>query len=79
MQLDAVTKSIHAANLGYKKSYMESLFQQKCYGKNENTGEYNSQYIVQLKENYRSHSSILKIPNDLFYNGILEAAASSGI
>lgn len=79
MQLDAVTKSIHAENLGFKKSYMESLFQQKCYGINEDTGEYNPQYIVQLKENYRSHPSILKIPNDLFYKGILKAAASSGI
>lgn len=79
MQLDAVTKSSYAANLGYKMSYMENLFHQKCYMPNAVTGEFNPQYIVQLKENHRSHSCILSVPNDLFYNGILRAVASSGM
>lgn len=79
MQLAAVTKSMYAADLGYKTSYMENLFKRKCYQPNTVTGEYNTQFIVQLKENYRSHPCILSVPNELFYNGILKAVASSGM
>lgn len=79
MQLDAVTKSNHAINLGYKRSYMEYLFNRKCYQPNVVTGEYNPQFIVQLKDNYRSHPCILSVPNELFYDGILIAAAPLGM
>lgn len=78
-QLNAVAKSQFATELGYKTSYMERLFHEKMYQINDARGDYNSNYIVQLKKNYRSHPEILKIPNELFYGGILQAFAAPGI
>lgn len=34
-------------------------------------GEYNSDVITKLTYNYRSHPQILKVPNNLFYDGEL--------
>lgn len=77
-QLEAVVNSKHAIKLGCKKSFMAYLFEKPRYQRNEVTGKYDSTYIVQLTKNYRSHSDILRIPNDLFYGGRLEAKASAG-
>lgn len=76
-QLDAVTKSNQATRLGFKTSFMEYLFKEPCYG-NNNEGHYNSDLIVQLVENYRSHPDILRIPNQLFYDNKLKYKASEG-
>lgn len=76
-QLDAVVKSKFATRLGYKASFMEYLSNQMCF-KRGSMGEYNPNRIVQLKKNYRSHPKIIHIPNQLFYDGILEPAAESG-
>lgn len=70
-QLDAVVKSEYAMNLGYNTSFMEYLFKQTCYQRDSNR-------IVQLKKHYRSNSTIMHIINQLFYGGLLEAAAPSG-
>lgn len=78
-QLDAVAKSHFATNLGYKKSYMERLFHEELYQINDARKDYNSNCIVQLKKNYRSHPEILKIPNELFYGGVLQALGAPGI
>ncbi|XP_031626698.1 putative helicase mov-10-B.2 isoform X2 [Contarinia nasturtii] len=78
-QLDAVTKSNLAAQLGFKTSFMEQLFECRLYKRNSTTGEYNQKYITQLVKNYRSHSSILHVPNELFYESKLQARASSDI
>uniref|UniRef100_A0A3Q2E4J8 Putative helicase mov-10-B.2 n=1 Tax=Cyprinodon variegatus TaxID=28743 RepID=A0A3Q2E4J8_CYPVA len=43
------------------------------YQKNE--GVYNNLYVTKLLRNYRSHPAILKIPNELFYDGELQACA----
>lgn len=71
MQLDPVYTSNHAKTLaekfGYCTSLMGYLFNRTCY-----KSEFNSKLIVQLKKNYRSHRSILHIPNALFYEGLLE-------
>lgn len=76
-QLDAVVKSEHAMKLGYNTSFMEYLFKQTCY-KRDSNGDYNPNRIVQLRHNYRRHSKIIHIPNQLFYGGVLKAAALSG-
>lgn len=76
-QLDAVTKSNNAAKFGFKTSFMEHLFMEPCYSDN-NEGHYNSDLIVQLIENYRSHPVILRIPNQLFYDQKLKYKASEG-
>lgn len=34
-------------------------------------GNYNSDVITKLTYNYRSHPQILKVPNNLFYDGEL--------
>lgn len=77
MQLRAVTKSVHAADLGFGKSYMEYLIDQELF--KPVNGEYNEQFIVRLYENYRSHPHILKVPNELFYNGSLQPSAPAGM
>lgn len=77
-QLEPVVKSIHAKELGLSKSFMEFLFDQKCYRRNPLSKNFNPQHIVQLKKNYRSHEKILQIANELFYENMLQAKASSG-
>lgn len=78
-QLDAVTKSGRAAKIGYKTSWMEHLFNRPLYRPNMRTGKYNPKYITQLVKNYRSHSAILHIPNTLFYENKLQAAAPKSL
>lgn len=68
--------SKYAKELGFKCSFMEFLFNQNCYTRQN--GEYNPLYIVQLLRNYRNHPTILSICNELFYEGILKADASIG-
>ncbi|XP_055301212.1 putative helicase mov-10-B.1 [Sitodiplosis mosellana] len=75
-QLDAVTKSDQAKKLGFGTSFMEHLFERPLYKCDPETNEFCGKYITQLIRNYRSHESILKIPNELFYNGTLLAKAS---
>lgn len=77
-QLDAVTKSRLAEEMGFKTSFLENLFNQKLYKRDPNTGKFNGKYIIQLERNYRSHPVILKIPNESFYDGTLRAEASKG-
>lgn len=78
-QLDAVTKSRYAIKLGFKMSFMEHLFNRRLYQRDPETGDFNQKYITQLVKNYRSHSVILHIPNDLFYENKLQVEASSGL
>lgn len=77
-QLDAVTKSDYAIQLGFKTSFMERLFEKQLYKRDAVTDQYNPKYISQLVKNYRSHPAILAIPNQLFYDNKLEAKASKG-
>lgn len=79
-QLDAVTKSRNAINLGFKTSLMEYLMlNKKYYMRNPVTKRFNPKHIVILQKNYRSHPSILDVPNRLFYDGHLEAEGSAGM
>lgn len=77
-QLDAVTMSNYAKNLSFKKSFMEYLFEQPLYKRGEN-GKYDPCFIVQLTKNYRSHQEILRTPNRLFYDGMLQAEAKGSL
>lgn len=78
-QLDAVTKSKWSTKLGFKISWLEHLFNLPLYQRNEKTGEFNQTYITQLVKNYRSHSAILTVPNELFYENKLEAMIQPGL
>lgn len=61
----------------YNSSMLERLlttqsFYKRTYGPEGD--EYDPKFVTKLKINYRSHPSILKLYNDLFYEGELEAA-----
>lgn len=75
-QLGPVLKSTYGIGLRFGASLMEVLMEKPCFKVNPSTGKFNSSYIVQLTKNYRSHPIILKSPNEMFYDGTLEALAS---
>ncbi|CRL04850.1 CLUMA_CG017902, isoform A [Clunio marinus] len=52
------------------------LYTNKCYSKSSgpNMNDYDPRFVTQLKLNYRSHSSIMKFYNELFYENFLEGA-----
>ncbi|XP_055307474.1 putative helicase mov-10-B.1 [Sitodiplosis mosellana] len=73
-QLDAISLSKFAAKCGYQTSFMEYLQNSKpCYQLASQTNN-----MIQLTKNYRSHPEILKIPNIQFYDGLLEPKAGTG-
>lgn len=78
-QLDAVTKSVHAQQLNFNISFMENLLEKNLYKRDTTTGKFNQNYITQLVKNYRCHPAILRKPSDLFYDGVLEAAAPESV
>ncbi|XP_039294725.1 putative helicase mov-10-B.1 isoform X2 [Nilaparvata lugens] len=49
------------------------------YQRNPVTGKYNPEVITKLSRNYRSHNDILKIPNQLFYQGELLASGNPDV
>ncbi|CAB1333809.1 unnamed protein product [Coregonus sp. 'balchen'] len=49
------------------------------YQKEEETGAFNNCYVTKLLRNYRSHPSILKVPNELFYEEELQVFANEMI
>lgn len=73
-QLDAVSVSNYAKKFGYKTPFMDYLQNNKpCYELNSQTND-----IIQLTKNYRSHPEILHIPNKQFYRNRLEPKADPG-
>lgn len=77
-QLDAVCKSSVAAELGFKFSLMERLFNKPLYSR-DCRNKFNPKYITQLVKNYRSHEAILHAPSFLFYGNTLESEAPEGL
>ncbi|GAA5820385.1 hypothetical protein JCM3770_000817 [Rhodotorula araucariae] len=73
-QLGPVVHSSVAIKFGLDKSLLERLMELDDY-KETNMARRGSTY-VKLKHNYRSHPSILTIPNELFYGGELQAMAN---
>lgn len=57
-------------------SMLERMSELECYKKDPATGEYNHLLITQLRNNYRSHESLLHFANHAFYAGQLRAKAS---
>ncbi|XP_042873602.1 putative helicase mov-10-B.1 [Penaeus japonicus] len=58
---------------GLDKSYLERLMEMPMY--KDSTGHYNRQVVTKLLNNYRSHASILKEPNEMFYDSELKVCA----
>ncbi|RUS17586.1 P-loop containing nucleoside triphosphate hydrolase protein [Endogone sp. FLAS-F59071] len=84
LQLGPIVRSPVAKMLGFGMSLLERLVMtaatvpdnRGCYSVAEGT-EFSDIYGVQLLNNYRSHPSILKIPNQLFYRSRLVAKADT--
>ncbi|KAE8293494.1 putative helicase mov-10-B.2 [Larimichthys crocea] len=73
-QLGPILRSPFALKYDMGKSLLERLMNDfPLYLKNE--GVFNSRFVTKLLKNYRSHPAILKIPNELFYDGELQVCA----
>ncbi|XP_024148851.1 putative helicase mov-10-B.2 [Oryzias melastigma] len=73
-QLGPILRSPFALKYGMGESLLERLMKNfPLYQKNE--GVFNSRFVTKLLRNYRSHPAILKIPNELFYDGELQPCA----
>ncbi|KAM3618064.1 uncharacterized protein V6R79_014760 [Siganus canaliculatus] len=74
-QLGPILRSPFAIKYGMGLSLLERLMTAfPLYQKNE--GVYNNNFVTKLLHNYRSHPAILKIPNELFYDGELQVCAN---
>ncbi len=71
-QLGPIVTSDVCCKFGLDVSFMERLVGRKVYQK-DSSKQYPTPLITQLVRNYRSHPSILKLPNDMFYDGELVA------
>ncbi|XP_023217489.1 putative helicase mov-10-B.1 isoform X2 [Centruroides sculpturatus] len=77
-QLGPVVISKLATKYGLGLSLLERLMNiEQVYGRKENV--YNKQVLTKLLKNYRSHPSILKLPNELFYDNELQACADKTV
>ena len=52
---------------------------QPVAGGSDGETAFNAQFITKLIKNYRNHPNILQIPNELFYEGELEACADQAL
>ncbi|XP_041438008.1 putative helicase MOV-10 isoform X1 [Xenopus laevis] len=77
-QLGPILRSPVAIEHGLAISLLERLMTQNdLYKKVDDC--YNPKFVTKLLRNYRSHPSILKIPNELFYDNELQVAANEMI
>ncbi|KAJ3024756.1 UNVERIFIED_CONTAM: Helicase MOV-10 [Siphonaria sp. JEL0065] len=76
-QLGPIVRSDLGIVSGYAMSYLERLVETcSAYSVNHNTAGYQHPHnIVQLVNNYRSHSAILELYSKTFYNGTLVCSA----
>lgn len=73
-QLGPVLRSPYAIKYGLGLSLLERLMTKNPLYSRTETG-FNSNYVTKLLRNYRSHEAILKIPNEMFYDGELQPCA----
>ena len=73
-QLGPVIHHGLAKTLGLAISYLERLMSRDVYARAAGGG-YNPHVLTKLVRNFRSHEELLHLPNELFYEGELEAYA----
>ncbi|XP_017324243.1 putative helicase mov-10-B.1 [Ictalurus punctatus] len=73
-QLGPILRSPYAIKYGLGLSLLERLMTKNPLYEKTDTG-FNSNYVTKLLRNYRSHKAILKIPNEMFYDGELQPCA----
>ncbi|CRL05448.1 CLUMA_CG018163, isoform A [Clunio marinus] len=76
-QLGQILRTFHSERYGFNLSMMERVMKMKAYEFGDNG--YDSNFIVQLTDNFRSHVSILDYSNKQFYNSILKAKQADNI
>mmetsp|Transcript_2545 Transcript_2545/g.4761 ORF Transcript_2545/g.4761 Transcript_2545/m.4761 type:complete len:1100 (-) Transcript_2545:102-3401(-) len=80
-QLGPVVRNEIAKSFGLEQSMLERLSKREVYGKNQcdvsanDLPSYDTRMITKLVKNYRSHPSILTIPNEFFYDNDLIPSA----
>ncbi|XP_069543648.1 putative helicase mov-10-B.2 [Brachyistius frenatus] len=74
-QLGPIVRSPFAIKYGMGVSLLERLMKD-CSPYQKKDGVYNNCFVTKLRRNYRSHPDILKIPNELFYDGELQVCAN---
>ncbi|KIO33704.1 hypothetical protein M407DRAFT_17322 [Tulasnella calospora MUT 4182] len=74
-QLGPVIRSPVARQLGLDRSYLERLMSLPMY----EVKEYRGATYVKLIKNWRSNPAIIRFPNQMFYDGELEACAPSSV
>ncbi|XP_044065664.1 putative helicase mov-10-B.2 [Siniperca chuatsi] len=73
-QLGPILRSPFALKYGMGVSLLERMMNDfSLYQKDE--GVFDNRFVTKLLHNYRSHPAILKIPNELFYDGELQVSA----
>ncbi|KAF8067812.1 P-loop containing nucleoside triphosphate hydrolase protein [Lyophyllum atratum] len=74
-QLGPIIRSKMACELGLETSYIERLMNRDAYNLKDGYGV----SVVKLVKNFRSHSTILKFPNERFYDGELEQCGDTKV
>uniref|UniRef100_A0A8C5DLP8 RNA helicase n=1 Tax=Gouania willdenowi TaxID=441366 RepID=A0A8C5DLP8_GOUWI len=75
-QLGPILRSPLALEHGLGISLLERLMlQNPLYQKSSDSGHFDTRFVTKLLRNYRSHSAILKVPNELFYENELQVFA----
>ncbi|KAM8830509.1 putative helicase mov-10-B.1 isoform 1-T1 [Synchiropus picturatus] len=73
-QLGPILRSPFAVKYGLGVSFLERIMTDfPQYQKKD--GVFSNRFVTKLLKNYRSHPAILKVPNELFYDGELEVCA----
>ncbi|RXN09183.1 helicase mov-10 [Labeo rohita] len=77
-QLGPVLRSPLAQLHGLGQSLLERLMKQNALYQKSQDGQsgYDTRFVTKLLRNYRSHPTILKIPNELFYENELQVFAN---
>ncbi|XP_042348310.1 putative helicase mov-10-B.2 [Plectropomus leopardus] len=74
-QLGPILRSPFALKYGMGVSLLERMMNDfSLYRKDE--GVFDNRFVTKLLRNYRSHPAILKVPNELFYEGELQCCAN---
>ncbi|KAL1020483.1 hypothetical protein UPYG_G00000620 [Umbra pygmaea] len=79
-QLGPILRSPLAITYGMDVSLLERLMKDvSLYQKDEVRKMFNSRFVTKLLRNYRSHPSIIQVPNELFYEEELQVFANEMI
>ncbi|CAJ1050280.1 putative helicase mov-10-B.1 isoform X2 [Xyrichtys novacula] len=74
-QLGPIVRSRLAVQHGLGISLLERLMDHNALYQKNDSGHFDTRFVTKLLRNYRSHSAILKIPNERFYDNELQVFA----